>query len=285
MFAFSFSFFCAFVSSSCISASVLTEQIFGKLKCPCGRWNERDEARPTKVPILRETLVCQCLCPVQFSVYGQPLCCSEPAALTECAGDVHGGGREVLSGGAGSGLGPPAQPGHHLPGPQAREVSRWCSCCCWSAQRWWCRCANHPGTAVFSPQPPPLLLLFLNNLILFFVCFVILKLPLQVRILRIRGCWQRHAGGHVWSRWQAGSMFVAGKLTCDRSCPSETCSRSLASCAALFTEVAAGPLIRSRFCLRRQRAHAVRGQDCGRLRKQVWGGWGGDTDKRCQNAE
>jgi len=39
------------------------------------------------------------------------------------AGDVHGGGRQVLPGGAGPGLGPPARPGHHLQRPEAREVS------------------------------------------------------------------------------------------------------------------------------------------------------------------
>lgn len=38
------------------------------------------------------------------------------------AGDVHGGGREVLPRRVGPGLGPPAQSGHHLQGPQTREV-------------------------------------------------------------------------------------------------------------------------------------------------------------------
>lgn len=46
---------------------------------------------------------------------------SSPCSLL--AGDVHGGGRQVLPGGAGPGAGPPARPGHHLQGPEAREVS------------------------------------------------------------------------------------------------------------------------------------------------------------------
>ena len=38
------------------------------------------------------------------------------------AGDVYRGGRQVLSGRAGTGTGPPPQPGHHLQRPQTWEV-------------------------------------------------------------------------------------------------------------------------------------------------------------------